>query len=379
MTLAALIGVTCTFTKDAPVLHEDGVLEGVERASQLSRREAANAVQGDQRGAASVLFNEQLVQLHSNKQNKAKPKANAVAKKADKALDKIAGKKGSAKPKKKKGAPKTKAKGKKAVQTGTAVEKALQRAANAKILAMSEQQKALAAAKKAKEAATKATNAPLNKAGSSVVKRARRTAAAAALQVQTAKAALASLMRAKQMASKAILDKAGGKYSKSGYGGQGGYFGAALRTAFHNGELSERLKHNNWNTKTLKADEKKAFLLGKAKGKKAGFKKGVKVGEKKALPKAIHKAKHLLKKDAKAKSKAGIAAKKAADQSALKTAAAAEAAKVRRSVKKEEKKAIKKKKAAALQEGAVVKLVTDEEVETDPELDGLSDPPERLT
>ena len=62
-----------------------------------------------------------------------------------------------------------------------------------------------------------------------------------------------------------------------------------------------------------------------------------------------------------------------------KTAAAAEAAKVRRSVKKEEKKAITKKKAAALQEGAVVKLVTDEEVETDPELDGLSDPPERLT
>lgn len=170
-----------------------------------------------------------------------------VVKKIDKVLNKMAGKKKT-----------HKGKGKKSLKGLTPVQKALQRAANAKVMAMSEQQKALRAAQKAKEAAAKARNAPLTPAGHAIVARARRTANSAALDVQTAQAAARALRNAKTAAAKAILDKAGGKYaSKTGFANQGGYFGAALRTAFHNGQLSERLKHRNWEQSVVKKTKEK--------------------------------------------------------------------------------------------------------------------------
>merc|ERR1712070_1077522 len=94
------------------------------------------------------------------------------------------------------------------------MQKALQAAANAKIEAMAQQRKALQAASKAKEAAAKAANAPMNKRGHEIVKRAQNTARDSALAVDAAKASVRALAKAKAKASKAILDAAGGKYSK---------------------------------------------------------------------------------------------------------------------------------------------------------------------
>merc|ERR1711959_449137 len=148
------------------------------------------------------------------------------------------------------------------------MQKALQAAANAKIEAMAQQRKAIRAASRAKEAAAKAANAPMNKRGHEIVKRAQNTARDSALAVQAAKASVRALAKAKAKASKAVLDAAGGKYSKdTGFQGQGGYFGAALKTAFHNGQLTEKLKYANWKKSTVMSTAKLAFK----KGEKEGF------------------------------------------------------------------------------------------------------------
>jgi len=172
-----------------------------------------------------------------------------------------------------------------------AVEKALKDAANAKIQAMALQQKALAAGAAAKAASAKAAQAPMTQAGQEVVRSAQKAIAKAKLDVDTAKAAMANLRRLKTEASKAILDAAGGKYRKStGYAGTGGYFGAALRTAFNNGKLSERLKHQEWKDSKLKAIKREEYNRGLKEGEKKGFSKGEKAGMKKELPKAVAKA-----------------------------------------------------------------------------------------
>merc|ERR1711959_178268 len=185
------------------------------------------------------------------------------------------------------------------------MQKALQAAANAKIEAMAQQRKAIRAASRAKEAAAKAANVPMNKRGHEIVKRAQNTARDSALAVQAAKASVRALAKAKAKASKAILDAAGGKYSKdTGFQGQGGYFGAALKTAFHNGQLTERLKYRDWKKKTVMASAKQAFKKGEKEGFRKGFKKGEKRGEKKELPKAVKKAQKVLLSKAKAQRKA---------------------------------------------------------------------------
>lgn len=178
----------------------------------------------------------------------------------------------------------------------------------------------------------------MTQAGQEVVRRSQQKIATAKLDVDTAKAALSTLARLKAKASKVIIDAAGGKYAKeTGYVGQGGYFGTALRTAFKNGELTERMKHAQWKTKTLVELKKKAFKQGEAKGVKKGEKKGVKIGEKHELPIAVARAEKLLTKKKKEKNLAKAAGKKAAQDAALKAAAETEAAKVRESVKAEAK------------------------------------------
>merc|ERR1711934_926316 len=181
----------------------------------------------------------------------------------------------------------------------------------------------------------------MNKRGHEIVKRAQNTARDSALAVDAAKASVRALAKAKAKASKAILDAAGGKYSKdTGFQGQGGYFGAALKTAFHNGQLTERLKYRDWKKKTVMASAKQAF------------KKGEKRGEKKELPKAVKKAQKVLLSKAKAQRKAKALKKKSKQKAALKAAAKKEASKVRKKVLR----AAKRKKPSA----AVVEFFDDE-------------------
>merc|ERR1711959_724581 len=214
------------------------------------------------------------------------------------------------------------------------MQKALQAAANAKIEAMAQQRKAIRAASRAKEAAAKAANAPMNKRGHEIVKRAQNTARDSALAVDAAKASVRALAKAKAKASKAILDAAGGKYMKeTGYQGQGGYFGAALKTAFHNGQLSERLKYRDWKKSTVRASATLAFKRGEKTGFQKGFVKGEKRGEIKVLPKAVRKAEHLLAKRKKAIEKIAKRRKKSEKAAALKAAVAKEADKVRKKLK----------------------------------------------
>jgi len=184
------------------------------------------------------------------------------------------------------------------------VKKALRDAANAKIQAMSAQQKALSASALAKQAAATAAQAPMTQAGQGVVQKAQRMVANARLDVDTAKAAMTNLAREKAIAAKAIVDAAGGKYGGSAsYAGQGGYFGAALKTAFKNGELTERMKYQKFKSSTLKNAKTESFRDGEEKGIEEGMKKGLKVGEKKELPKAVAKAEQMLAQKKKAKKK----------------------------------------------------------------------------
>jgi len=361
--LSTLIVVTCTFTRDAPTLPEDDEGLRLSVGSPATTEDDPEEGWTDSRPVHTAqdkfpLGSTLLEQAGGQKDLSVKKKKNL-----DAALN--VGNKGRADLKKArvdsqkhtgdKHGPKSHGNRKVKMAT-TPVEKALQAAANAKLRAMSEQQKALMAAKKANEAAIKATEAPLTQAGKDIVKRARHTAAAAALQVQTARAAIGALMRAKQKASKAILNAAGGKYAKAGGGfaGQGGYFGAALRTAFHNGELNERLKHTNWKMKTLQEAEKKYFNKGKKKGEKKGLKEGEKIGEKKSLRKAVKKAKKELRAEKKTAEKAAVARKKAANKGALQEAAIEEASKVRREVAKEESKSALTKKMEELSEEQMI-------------------------
>merc|ERR1711977_329934 len=141
---------------------------------------------------------------------------------------------------------------------------------------------------------------------------------------------MANLRRKKALASKKIIDAAGGKLGESsGYAGQGGYFGAALRTAFRNGELSEKLKNEKFRASTMKQIKDSAFK----KGEKKGEKKGIQIGEKKELPKAVAKAEQMLEQKKKTAKKAAVANKQAAEDAALKNQAEAEASKVRAAVK----------------------------------------------
>lgn len=313
MALATIMMATCSLTRDAPLLPEDDFSEQNILLAQNGFEPATEA-----RIAAMLL------QKKSSLKD-LKIKAKSLGKKATKRK-----KNKAKKTKKKQGKKQTTKKVPK-----SAVQKALQAATNAKIEAMAQQRKALQAASKAKEAAAKAANAPMNKRGHEIVKRAQNTARDSALAVQAAKASVRALAKAKAKASKAILDAAGGKYSKdTGFQGQGGYFGAALKTAFHNGQLTERLKYQDWKKKTVLGSAKQAFKQGEKKGFRKGFKKGEKRGEKKDLPKAVKKAEKLLAKKRKAKVTAKLKKKKSNQAVALKAAAKKEASKVRKQVLK---------------------------------------------
>merc|ERR1712054_131034 len=338
LALATIMMVTCNLTKDIPSLPESDASTDMQILMQV--QEDMEAADDD----SSFLYNQGSSSLRNQDGVK-----KFFKKQIDTALTKMAkGKTGAAKK------TKINAKRVKANDASKAtMQKALQAAANAKIEAMAQQRKAIRAASRAKEAAAKAANAPMNKRGHDIVKKAQNTARDSAMAVEAAKAAVRNLMRKKAKASKAILDAAGGKYSKdTGFQGQGGYFGAALKTAFHNGQLTERLKYRDWKKKTVMASAKLAFKKGEKEGFRKGFKKGEKRGEKKELPKAVKKAQKVLLSKAKAQRKAKALKKKSKQKAALKAAAKKEASKVRKKVLR----AAKRKEASA----AVVEFFDDE-------------------
>jgi hypothetical protein len=335
LALATIMMATCSLTRDTPLNIEDDASEQQILLDQ-------NAWNSPEAGIAAVLLQKKgsLKSLKIKAKSLSKKSATSKKGRTTKKTTKSKKKQGKKQATKKK-VPKT------------AVQKALQAAANAKIEAMAQQRKALQAASKAKEAAAKAANAPMNKRGHEIVKRAQNTARDSALAVDAAKASVRALAKAKAKASKAILDAAGGKYSKdTGFQGQGGYFGAALKTAFHNGQLTERLKYRDWKKKTVMASAKQAFKKGEKEGFSKGFKKGEKRGEKKELPKAVKKAQKVLLSKAKAQRKAKALKKKSKQKAALKAAAKKEASKVRKKVLR----AAKRKKPSA----AVVEFFDDE-------------------
>jgi len=319
LALATIMMVTCNLTKDIPSLPESDASTDMQILMQV--QEDMEAADDD----SSFLYNQGSSSLRNQDGVK-----KFFKKQIDTALTKMAkGKTGVAKK------TKINAKRVKANDASKAtMQKALQAAANAKIEAMAQQRKAIRAASRAKEAAAKAANAPMNKRGHDIVKKAQNTARDSAMAVEAAKAAVRTLMRKKAKASKAILDAAGGKYMKeTGYQGQGGYFGAALKTAFHNGQLSERLKYRDWKKSTVRASATLAFKRGEKTGFQKGFVKGEKRGEIKVLPKAVRKAEHLLAKRKKAIEKIAKRRKKSEKAAALKAAVAKEADKVRKKLK----------------------------------------------
>jgi len=319
LALATIMMVTCNLTKDIPSLPESDASTDMQILMQV--QEDMEAADDD----SSFLYNQGSSSLRNQDGVK-----KFFKKQIDTALTKMAkGKTGAAKK------TKINAKRVKANDASKAtMQKALQAAANAKIEAMAQQRKAIRAASRAKEAAAKAANAPMNKRGHDIVKKAQNTARDSAMAVEAAKAAVRTLMRKKAKASKAILDAAGGKYMKeTGYQGQGGYFGAALKTAFHNGQLSERLKYRDWKKSTVRASATLAFKRGEKTGFQKGFVKGEKRGEIKVLPKAVRKAEHLLAKRKKAIEKIAKRRKKSEKAAALKAAVAKEADKVRKKLK----------------------------------------------
>merc|ERR1711939_312659 len=297
LALATIMMVTCNLTKDIPSLPESDASTDMQILMQV--QEDMEAADDD----SSFLYNQGSSSLRNQDGVAKKTKINAKRVKANDA-------------------------------SKATMQKALQAAANAKIEAMAQQRKAIRAASRAKEAAAKAANAPMNKRGHDIVKKAQNTARDSAMAVEAAKAAVRTLMRKKAKASKAILDAAGGKYMKeTGYQGQGGYFGAALKTAFHNGQLSERLKYRDWKKSTVRASATLAFKRGEKTGFQKGFVKGEKRGEIKVLPKAVRKAEHLLAKRKKAIEKIAKRRKKSEKAAALKAAVAKEADKVRKKLK----------------------------------------------
>merc|ERR1712196_158177 len=323
LALATIMMVTCNLTKDIPSLPESDASTDMQILMQV--QEDMEAADDD----SSFLYNQGSSSLRNQDGVK-----KFFKKQIDTALTKMAkGKTGAAKK------TKINAKRVKANDASKAtMQKALQAAANAKesakIEAMAQQRKAIRAASRAKEAAAKAANAPMNKRGHDIVKKAQNTARDSAMAVEAAKAAVRNLMRKKAKASKAILDAAGGKYMKeTGYQGQGGYFGAGLKTAFHNGQLSERLKYRDWKKSTVRASATLAFKRGEKTGFQKGFVKGEKRGEIKVLPKAVRKAEHLLAKRKKAIEKIAKRRRKSEKVAALKAAVAKEADKVRKKLK----------------------------------------------
>jgi len=319
LALATIMMVTCNLTKDIPSLPESDASTDMQILMQV--QEDMEAADDD----SSFLYNQGSSSLRNQDGVK-----KFFKKQIDTALTKMAkGKTGAAKK------TKINAKRVKANDASKAtMQKALQAAANAKIEAMAQQRKAIRAASRAKEAAAKAANAPMNKRGHDIVKKAQNTARDSAMAVEAAKAAVRNLMRKKAKASKAILDAAGGKYMKeTGYQGQGGYFGAALKTAFHNGQLSERLKYRDWKKSTVRASATLAFKRGEKTGFQKGFVKGEKRGEIKVLPEAVRKAEHLLAKRKKAIEKIAKRRRKSEKAAALKAAVAKEADKVRKKLK----------------------------------------------
>merc|ERR1711907_34013 len=319
LALATIMMVTCNLTKDIPSLPESDASTDMQILMQV--QEDMEAADDD----SSFLYNQGSSSLRNQDGVK-----KFFKKQIDTALTKMAkGKTGVAKK------TKINAKRVKANDASKAtMQKALQAAANAKIEAMAQQRKAIRAASRAKEAAAKAANAPMNKRGHDIVKKAQNTARDSAMAGEAAKAAVRNLMRKKAKASKAILDAAGGKYMKeTGYQGQGGYFGAALKTAFHNGQLSERLKYRDWKKSTVRASATLAFKRGEKTGFQKGFIKGEKRGEIKVLPKAVRKAEHLLAKRKKAIEKIAKRRRKSEKAAALKAAVAKEADKVRKKLK----------------------------------------------
>jgi len=319
LALATIMMVTCNLTKDIPSLPESDASTDMQILMQV--QEDMEAADDD----SSFLYNQGSSSLRNQDGVK-----KFFKKQIDTALTKMAkGKTGVAKK------TKINAKRVKANDASKAtMQKALQAAANAKIEAMAQQRKAIRAASRAKEAAAKAANAPMNKRGHDIVKKAQNTARDSAMAVEAAKAAVRTLIRKKAKASKAILDAAGGKYMKeTGYQGQGGYFGAALKTAFHNGQLSERLKYRDWKKSTVRASATLAFKRGEKTGFQKGFVKGEKRGEIKVLPHAVRKAEHLLAKRKKAIEKIAKRRKKSQKAAALKAAVAKEADKVRKKLK----------------------------------------------
>merc|ERR1711907_493679 len=298
LALATIMMATCSLTRDTPLNIEDDASEQQILLDQ-------NAWNSPEAGIAAVLLQKKgsLKSLKIKAKSLSKKSATTKKGRTTKKTTKSKKKQGKKQATKKK-VPKT------------AVQKALQAAANAK------------------EAAAKAANAPMNKRGHEIVKRAQNTARDSALAVDAAKASVRALAKAKAKASKAILDAAGGKYMKeTGYQGQGGYFGAALKTAFHNGQLSERLKYRDWKKSTVRASATLAFKRGEKTGFQKGFIKGEKRGEIKVLPKAVRKAEHLLAKRKKAIEKIAKRRRKSEKAAALKAAVAKEADKVRKKLK----------------------------------------------
>jgi hypothetical protein len=372
MALVTLMVVTCSLTQDQPHLTDDGavvtsaesatvmerdvVLQDVDKESEYNPTdnlvEPVEETQIPEMENAKVpTLYEQQVSLFQKLTEDPLDNLDAALAATQSSLLKKEPAKGT-QAKSEKGTTKKMDKVKQPPQKGAnagtespAVKKALQAAANAKIEAMAAQQKALVAGTKAKAAAAKAAQAPMTPAGQEVVKRAQQEVSEARIAVDTAKAAMGTLAKKKAKASKAILDAAGGKYARhTGYAGQGGYFGRALRTAFKNGELTNELKHQKWKTSTLKKMKKKSYEKGEHKGYKKGFAEGEKEGEKKELPKAVARAEQLLTKKKEEQETKQQKAAQAADNAALKAEAAKEASKVRKAVKKETQKAESTKK-----------------------------------
>lgn len=338
--LAALMAATTCLTSDAPHITEDGIGSAITGAQGIMHE----GVKTKASSIASQRKQEEMLEVEA---------------KADKqdALDRLGASLTATENKlneDQEEAPATGAQAKRALVKGSAadavvpqaggseqgedpaVQKALKDAAKAKIQAMAAQQKALAAGATAKAAAAQAAQAPMTQAGQEVVRKAQEDVTTAKLDVDTARAAMTNLDHLKQKASKVIIDAAGGKDAAStGFAGQGGYFGAALKTAFKNGQLSEQLKSEQAKNKEatkLQVETKKSYDEGEVQGEKAGFLKGEKAGQKEELPKAVVEAEKLLTKKKEKQESEASDREEDAEGSALKEEAQKEASKVLKSV-----------------------------------------------
>jgi len=341
--LAALMAATTCLTSDAPHITEDGIggivtgdrsiiHEGVKTKSSIASQRKQPPVEEEFLEIEAKADNENTLDrlgaaltATENKLNEQQHAAPAKAAAADAVVPQTAAATASSEQ-----------------AEDPAVEKALKDAAEAKIQAMAAQQKALAAGATAKAAAAQAAQAPMTQAGQEVVRKAQQDVVTAKLDVDTARAAMTNLNHLKEKASKVIIDAAGGKdAATAGFAGQGGYFGAALQTAFKNGQLSEQLKTEqlkNQQAVKLQAETKKSYDEGETDGMKKGFIKGEKAGQREELPKAVVQAEKLLTKKKKKQESQADDKEKEAEDSALKEEAEKEASKVLKSVESKAKK-----------------------------------------